>query len=127
VYDTITAQKGRVDIVVANAGILEKAKIGYITEEHFDRIFSINVKGLVFSVQKALPLLSDGGAVILMSSTVASKGLGQNSRGNESGHPQLRSWMDCGPQGPKDPGQCDQPRADRHTGPGKWGSRQSDG
>jgi NAD(P)-dependent dehydrogenase (short-subunit alcohol dehydrogenase family) len=79
VYATVKASKGRVDIVVANAGILEKAKIGAITEEHFDRLFSINVKGLVFTIQKALPLMPDGAAVILMSSTVAGKGLGNNS------------------------------------------------
>jgi len=79
VYETVRAQQGRVDIVLANAGILEHAPLGQITEEHFDRLFSINVKGLVFAVQKALPLMPDGGAIILMSSTVAGKGLGRDS------------------------------------------------
>ncbi len=79
VYETIKKAKGRIDILVANAGILEKAKIGSFTEEHFDRLFSVNVKGLVFTVQKALPLMPDGAAVILMSSTVAGKGLGDSS------------------------------------------------
>jgi NAD(P)-dependent dehydrogenase (short-subunit alcohol dehydrogenase family) len=64
VYETVRAQQGRVDIVLANAGILEHAPLGQITEEHFDRLFSINVKGLVFAVQKALPLMPDGGAII---------------------------------------------------------------
>ena len=78
VYETIRAQRGRLDIVVANAGILEHATIDQVTEAHFDRLFSINVKGLVFTVQKALPLMADGSAIILMSSTVANKGLGRS-------------------------------------------------
>ena len=56
-----------------------RLRIGEIAEAHFDRLFSVNVKGLVFAVQKALPLMSEGGAIILMSSTVANKGLGNNS------------------------------------------------
>jgi NAD(P)-dependent dehydrogenase (short-subunit alcohol dehydrogenase family) len=79
VFATIRERKGVLDIVVANAGILEKAPIGSFTEEHFDRLFSINVKGLVFTVQKGLSLMPDGASVILMSSTVAGKGMGQNS------------------------------------------------
>ena len=79
VTEAIKAQKGRLDIVMANAGILEHAPLGEITEEHFDRLFSINVKGLVFTVQKAITLMPNGGSVILMSSTVAGKGLGRNS------------------------------------------------
>ena len=78
VYEAVRTHKGRVDIVVANAGILEHAPIGEVSEAHFDRLFSVNVKGLVFAVQKALPLMADGSAIILMSSTVASKGLGRN-------------------------------------------------
>src|SRR3954463_2314488 len=69
VVATIGRDKGRLDVVVANAGILEKAPIGDITEAMFDRVYSINVKGLVFSVQKALPLLPDGASIILLSST----------------------------------------------------------
>jgi NAD(P)-dependent dehydrogenase (short-subunit alcohol dehydrogenase family) len=67
--------KGRIDILFANAGIAERAVLGEITEEHFDRIFGVNVKGTLFTVQKALPLLSDGASVILTSSVVGSKGL----------------------------------------------------
>ena len=77
-YETIRMSKGRIDIVIANAGILEHAPIGQVTEAHFDRLFSINVKGLVFTVQKALPLMADGSSIILMSSTVAFKGLGRS-------------------------------------------------
>lgn len=76
VYEQVRAQKGRIDILVANAGNLEHAPIDQVTEGHFDRLYAVNVKGLVFTVQKALPLMADGTAIILMSSTVANKGLG---------------------------------------------------
>src|SRR6202044_3993228 len=74
VYDQIKQEKGRVDIVFANAGIAAFAPLGSITEEHFDSIFDTNVKGLVFSVQKALPLIPDGGAIILNASITSVKG-----------------------------------------------------
>ncbi|ALM86720.1 SDR family NAD(P)-dependent oxidoreductase [Bordetella sp. N] len=79
VYETVRAQSGRLDILLANAGVLEKAPLGEITEEHFDHVFGINVKGLLFSVQKALPLMPDGSSIVMMSSTVANKGMGGNS------------------------------------------------
>ncbi len=74
IYAAVKEQKGKVDIVFANAGIGEFAPLGQITEEHFDKHFAINVKGLLFTVQKALPLLTEGGSVILNASIVASKG-----------------------------------------------------
>ena len=74
-YATIRKQKGHLDIVFANAGGGSFAPLGEITEEHFDQIFNINVKGLLFTVQKALPLLKDGGAIILNASIVASIGM----------------------------------------------------
>jgi NAD(P)-dependent dehydrogenase (short-subunit alcohol dehydrogenase family) len=73
-YATVKASKGRVDIVFANAGAAEFAPLGNITEEHFDRIFNTNVKGLLFTVQKALPLIPDGGSIILNASIVGSTG-----------------------------------------------------
>lgn len=78
-FAQIKQEKGRLDIVFANAGIARIAPIGTITEEFFDSIFSINVKGLLFTVQKALPLLPDGASIILNASIVASKGLAANS------------------------------------------------
>ncbi len=78
-FDEIRKRAGKIDVVFANAGIIDFAPIGEISEEQFDRLFSVNVKGLVFTVQKALPLIPDGGSVILMSSTVAGKGLPANS------------------------------------------------
>jgi NAD(P)-dependent dehydrogenase (short-subunit alcohol dehydrogenase family) len=73
-YATVKREKGHIDIVFANAGTGEFAPLGAITEEHFDKIFNANVRGLLFSVQKALPLLKDGSSVILNASIVASTG-----------------------------------------------------
>jgi NAD(P)-dependent dehydrogenase (short-subunit alcohol dehydrogenase family) len=73
-YTMVKDQKGHLDILFANAGIGEFAPLGEISEEHFDKIFGINVKGLLFSVQKALPLFQDGGSIILTASVGGSKG-----------------------------------------------------
>jgi NAD(P)-dependent dehydrogenase (short-subunit alcohol dehydrogenase family) len=73
-FATVKQQQGRLDILFANAGIPALAPLGEITEEHFDKVFNINVKGLLFTVQKALPLFADGGSIILNASIVASKG-----------------------------------------------------
>ena len=72
-YETVKA-KGRIDIVFANAGTGELAPLDEVTEEHFDKIFSVNVKGALFTVQKALPLLNDGGSIILTGSVASAKG-----------------------------------------------------
>jgi NAD(P)-dependent dehydrogenase (short-subunit alcohol dehydrogenase family) len=74
-YATVKQQKGRVDILFANAGGGEFAPLGSITEAHYDKTFNINVKGVLFTVQKALPLFTDGGAIILNASIVSSKGM----------------------------------------------------
>ena len=66
--------KGRIDVVFANAGVAEFAPLGKITEEHFDKLFDINVKGTLFTVQKALPLMNDGGSIILNGSVASVKG-----------------------------------------------------
>ena len=73
-YATVKQQKGRINVLFANAGIIELAPLGSITESHFDKIFNINVKGLLFTVQKALPLFQDGGSIILTASINSSKG-----------------------------------------------------
>jgi NAD(P)-dependent dehydrogenase (short-subunit alcohol dehydrogenase family) len=78
-FAQIKREKGKLDIVFANAGIAKYAPFGKITEEHYDSIFDSNVKGLLFTVQKALPLLQDGASVILNASIVGSKGLPMNS------------------------------------------------
>jgi NAD(P)-dependent dehydrogenase (short-subunit alcohol dehydrogenase family) len=78
-FAQIKQEKGKLDIVFANAGVARFAPFGTITEEFYDSIFDINVKGLLFTVQKALPLLRDGASIILNASIVASKGLPANS------------------------------------------------
>src|SRR5258708_10396236 len=70
-YETISKVKGRIDIVFANAGVGEFVPFGAITEEHFDKVFNINVRGTLFTVQKALPLLKDGGSIILNGSVAS--------------------------------------------------------
>ena len=78
-FAQIKREKGKLDIVFANAGVAKFAPLGKITEEFFNSIFDINVKGLLFTVQNALPLLRDGASIILNSSVVGSKGLSMNS------------------------------------------------
>src|SRR5271168_2696919 len=73
-YATVKKQKGKLDIVFANAGTGTFALLGQITEDHFDKQFNVNVKGLLFTVQKALPLLQPGGSIVLNASIVSIKG-----------------------------------------------------
>jgi NAD(P)-dependent dehydrogenase (short-subunit alcohol dehydrogenase family) len=75
-FAQIKREKGKLDIVFANAGITPMTPLGNITEEDYDSLFNANVKGLLFTVQKALPLMPDGGSIILNASIVASKGFG---------------------------------------------------
>ena len=78
-FDQIKRDKGRLDVLFANAGIAKYAPLGKITEDLYDSIFDVNVKGVLFTVQKALPLMSDGSSIILNASIVGSKGLPANS------------------------------------------------
>jgi len=73
-FSQIRDEKGRLDILFANAGIARYATLGNITEELYDSIFNVNVKGVLFTVQKALPLMPDGASIILNASVVGSKG-----------------------------------------------------
>jgi NAD(P)-dependent dehydrogenase (short-subunit alcohol dehydrogenase family) len=74
IYAQISREKGHLDIVFANAGTSGLVPLGAITEEHFDTIFNVNVKGVVFTVQKALPLMRDGGSIMLNASIASTKG-----------------------------------------------------
>ena len=87
-YDTVRRQKGPIDILFANPGVIEVAPLGSITEAHFDKIFSINVKGLLFTVQKAL--FQDGGSIILLPSEVP-KGL----RCDQGSYTIICTFLDC--------------------------------
>ncbi|HEY4065500.1 MAG TPA: SDR family oxidoreductase [Burkholderiaceae bacterium] len=74
-YATVKEVKGKIDIVYANAGLWGFGTLGEISEEHFDTMFGLNVRGTLFTVQKALPLLKDGGSVILTGSMASIKGI----------------------------------------------------
>jgi NAD(P)-dependent dehydrogenase (short-subunit alcohol dehydrogenase family) len=74
-YAEVKKKFGHIDVLFANAGLGALAPLGQVTEEHFDREFNVNVKGLFFTVQKALPLMKDGGSIILNASIAASKGM----------------------------------------------------
>jgi NAD(P)-dependent dehydrogenase (short-subunit alcohol dehydrogenase family) len=78
-FAQIQRDKRRLDVLFANAGVAKYAPLGAITEELYDSIFDINVKGLLFTVQKALPLMPDGASIILNASIVGSKGFAANS------------------------------------------------
>ena len=95
-YDEVHRRTGHLDVVFANAGIIENAPLGEITEDQFDRTFAINVKGALFTIQKALPLLSDGASVIFMSSSAALKGhstVGVYSAAKGAVRSLARAWM----------------------------------
>jgi NAD(P)-dependent dehydrogenase (short-subunit alcohol dehydrogenase family) len=74
-FATVKRQHSRLDVLFANAGFLALAPLGSISEEHFDKLFAINVKGLLFTVQKALPLFTTGGSIILNASVASIKGV----------------------------------------------------
>jgi len=78
-FSQVKNEKRKIDILFANAGIAKYAPLGQISEELYQSIFDVNVKGVLFTVQKALPLIPDGGAIILNGSIVGSKGLPVNS------------------------------------------------
>jgi NAD(P)-dependent dehydrogenase (short-subunit alcohol dehydrogenase family) len=73
-YETVKKEKGRIDVLFASAGTGEFAPIGEVTEEHFDKTFGVNVRGTLFTVQKALPLFSNGGSIIMNGSIASVKG-----------------------------------------------------
>ncbi len=78
-FAQIKREKGRLDVLFANAGVAKYAPLGKITEDLYDSIFGINVKGVLFTVQKALPLMPNGASIILNASIVGSKGFASNS------------------------------------------------
>jgi NAD(P)-dependent dehydrogenase (short-subunit alcohol dehydrogenase family) len=73
-YETVKKEKGKIDVLFASAGQGEFAKIGEVTEEHFDKTFDLNVRGTLFTVQKALPLFTDGGSIFMNGSIASIKG-----------------------------------------------------
>src|SRR5690625_1459355 len=75
-FDTVEQEKGSIDVLYASAGTGEEAKLGEITEEHFDKGFGLNARGTLFTVQKALPLFNDGGSIFMTGSIASVKGWG---------------------------------------------------
>jgi NAD(P)-dependent dehydrogenase (short-subunit alcohol dehydrogenase family) len=73
-YETVKREKGKIDVLFASAGLGEFAALKQVTEEHFDRTFDLNVRGTLFTVQKALPLFSDNGSIFLNGSIAGIKG-----------------------------------------------------
>jgi len=84
IFAQIQSQAGRIDALAVSAGVYEFGTFGEITEEHFDKAFNTNVRGLLFTVQKALPLLTRGSSVILIGSMVSIKGFAACSVYNAS-------------------------------------------
>jgi NAD(P)-dependent dehydrogenase (short-subunit alcohol dehydrogenase family) len=74
-YATVASEKGKIDILFAGAGIVDPQPLAETTEESFDKAFAINTRGLAFTVKKALPLLNDGGAIIVITSIAENKGI----------------------------------------------------
>ncbi len=73
-FDQVKREKGRIDVLFTSAGSGESAKLGDITEEHFDAVFGLNTRGTLFAVQKALPLFNDGGSILMNGSIASVKG-----------------------------------------------------
>ena len=92
-YRTVAAQKCKIDILFANAGIVELKQTPDVTPEHFDKTFNTNARGLYFTVQKALPLMKDGGSVILNGSCVWLKSVIRYLQRHEGSAPLLRPYM----------------------------------
>jgi NAD(P)-dependent dehydrogenase (short-subunit alcohol dehydrogenase family) len=113
----IIGKKTRLDIVFANAGVAAFAPLGDITEEFFDQLFDINVKGSLFTVQKALPLLNDGGSIILTGSVASIKGTPAFwvYGAYQGRHPQFRPSLDSGAEGASYPLQRPKPGPDHHA------------
>src|SRR4030081_801238 len=110
-YETVKA-KGHIDILVANAGIGEFASLASLTEAHFDKLFDLNVKGTLFTVQKALPLMNDGGSIILVGSVASVKGtasFGTYGATKAAGRNLGRTWTG-GVEEPRIPPELSRPR-----------------
>ena len=116
-YAIVKAKKGRIDVLYANAGVGEFASISEVTEEHFGKIFDINVKGTLFTVRKALPLMKDGGSIIMTGSVAGKQRLRELRRLQrfQGCNSLLRSHLDERPEGPQDPRERRQPGPDRNA------------
>ena len=124
-FAEIGERAGRIDVLVANAGGGLFAPLGEITEEQYHDTFDVNVKGTIFTVQGALPLLPDGASVILMGSNASASAPPRRSASTRPPNrgPKPRSRLGARPQGPRDPRQRPLARTDPHPGSRRPGSR----
>ncbi|WP_193047596.1 SDR family NAD(P)-dependent oxidoreductase [Mycolicibacterium baixiangningiae] len=122
--DVVRQESGHLDVVVANAGSIERMNFGDVTEEHFDRTFDLNARGTLFTVQKALPLLRTGGSIILLGSVTAftgHPGAGAYSAAKAAVRSYARTWAaEFGDRGIRvnvlSPGPIDTPIIDGQAG-----------
>jgi len=115
-YARVGEEKDKFDILFAGAGIVDPQPLAETTEESFDKVFSINTRGLAFTVKKALPLLNDGGAIIVITSIAEGKGIPgftAYSATKAAVRSFIRTWT--ADEGSSDPGQRNQPRPNRHA------------
>lgn len=95
-FETVQREKGRIDVLFASAGVGEISKIGEVTEQHFDTAFGLNTRGTLFTVQKALPLMTDGGSIVMLSSNAGLKGFpgwGVYAASKAALHVLARTWV----------------------------------
>jgi NAD(P)-dependent dehydrogenase (short-subunit alcohol dehydrogenase family) len=127
-FATVQAEKGHVDVLFANAGIGTRSPLGAITEEQFDKVFDVNVKGTLFTVQKALALMRAGGSIILAGSTTGSMGtpaFSVYSATKAAVRNFARSWaLDL--KGTGHPGQCALAGAYSDARPSQWAGEEGD-
>ena len=118
-YETVKREKGKIDILFASAGQGELAKLEEVTEEHFDQTFDLNVRGTLFTVQKALPLFNDNGSIFLNGSIASIKGIPgiRRLQRKQSRGPLLRAHLAARTQGAQNPRERSQPRHHRHAHP----------
>jgi NAD(P)-dependent dehydrogenase (short-subunit alcohol dehydrogenase family) len=118
-FEQIAREKGRLDVVFANAGVARYSLLGEITEDFYDSIFNVNVKGLLFTVQKALPLMPDGAAIVLNASIVGQQRiLGEQCLQRHEGRRAfVRADVDHGLEGSPHPRERRQSGVHRHAGP----------
>ena len=108
-YAKVKSEKGRIDVLYASAGTGEfNVPIGSVTEAGFDKVFDVNVKGTLFTVQKALPLMSDGGSILMTGSIASVKGFGGLGvySASKAAIRSFRAHVDSGAEGPEDSREC---------------------
>jgi NAD(P)-dependent dehydrogenase (short-subunit alcohol dehydrogenase family) len=116
-YEAVKKQNRKIDVIFANAGIAQMATFGTVDEEFYDLHFDANVKGLFFMVQKGLPLMTDGGAIILTASIASIKGFSRHLRlqRHQGSRPLLRTYLGQRSEGAPHSRKRDQPWTYRHA------------